>query len=121
MREFVTVALLLSLVGCNDTSHQRGANLPVTQRIATGDFNLRVSGTGEMRWNGLIISFDELLTFRDQLNALPKAGRLVVQFEKGAPATVVASVSRALSESALCEHRRCAEAEWDTPRPPAVH
>ena len=121
---------LLLLVSACDAQIQAEANpaqpkpaaIPRAQEILVEDYNLQVSGTGEMRWNGHPISLDELHTYTDQLGGRAEnPGRLVVQFEAGAPSAAMKSVRRALAGSHLCHSKRCAEASWDAPRPRVVY
>src|SRR5262245_54102737 len=92
--------------------------IPRTRAIVAGDFWLIVSRDGGMQWNGQPIDESTLQDYSRDVSRLPReAGRLVVQFEPGTQQERIRSIRRLMSESELCQQKRCAEAAWDAPRP----
>jgi len=93
---------------------------PHARSLVNGDFNLRVTQDGVMRWNGATISMGELRTFARQFGEASPL-RLVVQFEGEKAHPSRATIVNALAESETCRQGRCFEAAWNAHRPPVVY
>src|SRR4051794_38872330 len=103
-----TLLLMVLLVACSPRSAGEGdvPQLPKTQSLVSGDFNLRVSRGGEMRWNGAPITSDELKSYAHRIEAM-KPLRLVVQFEGGEGNSAHEAVVKALLERDSCRQGQC--------------
>lgn len=121
MKATAHLLLMMLLVACGPRAMVEAdvPQLPNTQSLVSGDFNLRVSRDGEMRWNGAPITSEELKSYANQIKAM-RPLRLVVQFEGNEGNSAHKAVVKTLSDSESCQGQ-CFEAAWNAPRPPVVY
>ena len=129
MRILAVTIGAMSLVSCGEADHPRSppsaadiakaAPFPAddTSVLLNGEL-LEVPRSGGFLWNGQSIDAAMLSEYLTEKARVSRGkGRIVVQFEPGAPADRVAWVRNEIIGAGFCKWRGCAEARWRVVRP----
>ena len=128
MRKLSILIAIFVTCGCDGTQSDVGSQtndeagstqLPFDSSTSVPDgYLLRVDRQGSLRWNGSPINDEQLVEYLAKWAELtPDAGRLLVAFQSGVAEKRASWVRDRVSQSGLCEQKRCAEVGWDVKQP----